>query len=264
MRHPAARDIISAVFSAACFVIFLTTFFEPRWNSNDDIAMSMVAHGYGIAKQGCPELFFSNVIWGYLVRAIPSTEIMPGYSAATLAVLTSVAVILIWAMSRLGHGWLTGLGIMALVLTRPLLFPQFTINAGLLTVASLVCLQVYGQRRNWLILCIACLLAYTGFLIRPREFLLILGIGLPFIPWRAILQTRLAGLTLLAMIALMIGSAIIDQKVYQTEQWRAFKALNAARTPITDYGAVTRLKQQTELLVKHGYSTNHAYPVSTG
>ncbi len=248
-------QIISALLVATGFVVLLCSLFEPKWQTNDDIAMSMVAHGYGIAKYASSELFFSNVIWGHLVRAIPSIGGVLGYSAATLVVLTSVGAMLVFSILR-GHGWIAGLSVMTMVLTRPLLFPQFTINAGLLVVAALLCLSRYEHHRSWVLIIIGCVFAYLGFLIRPREFLLILAIGLPLIPWRALLSSKPACFMVLILIGVMALSTVIDQKTYQTQQWKAFKALNSVRTPITDYGADQQLKQRPDLLAQHGYSTN--------
>ncbi len=255
IRCSLAGQIVSALLISTGFVVLLCSFFEPKWQTNDDIAMSMVAHGYGIAKYASSELFFSNVIWGHLVRAIPSIGGVLGYSTATLAVLTSVGAMLVFSIHR-GRGWVAGLSIMTLVLMRPVLFPQFTINAGLLAVAAILSLHLYGQHRSWALIIIGCVFAYFGFLIRPREFLLIFAIGLPLLPWHAILTSKLAGYTVLILVGAIALSAVIDQKTYQTEQWRAFKALNSARTPITDYGADQQLKQRPGLLVQHGYSTN--------
>ena len=61
-------QLIWDILAPATFVFALCLFFEPRWETNDDVAMSMVAHGYGIAAVGMPNLIFSNVVWGYLVQ----------------------------------------------------------------------------------------------------------------------------------------------------------------------------------------------------
>lgn len=53
------------IVSALCFSFF------PRWETNDDVFMSMIAHGFGAMEKGSPSLFFSNVLRGYIVRAIP-------------------------------------------------------------------------------------------------------------------------------------------------------------------------------------------------
>ena len=53
------------IFISVVFVFTLCFFFDPHWETNDDIAMSMVVHGYGIASVGMPNLVFSNIVWGH-------------------------------------------------------------------------------------------------------------------------------------------------------------------------------------------------------
>lgn len=97
----------------------------------------MVAHGYGIAAIGSPNLIFSNVVWGYLVRLIPQIDGVLGYSVVTIGVLVIVGTVLLHALRKLSFGWLVSLSVLILLLARPVLFPQFTINAGLLTLGQL-------------------------------------------------------------------------------------------------------------------------------
>lgn len=108
----------------------------------------MLAHGYGIAASGSPNIVFSNVIWGYLVRALPSVAGVDGYSIATLGVLILVGAVILHGLTRLGSHWLTATAAVMLLLVRPVLFPQFTVNAGLLAVAGLVCLAVHARQRS--------------------------------------------------------------------------------------------------------------------
>ncbi len=74
----------------------------------------MVAHGYGIAAVGMPNLLFSNLIWGYLVRAIPEINGMLGYSIATISVLVIFGAVILHAFRRLGFGWLVMLSVLIL------------------------------------------------------------------------------------------------------------------------------------------------------
>ena len=100
---------------------------EARWETNDDVAMSMVAHGYGVAAFGSPNLIFSNVLWGYLVRAVPQINGTLGYSTVTLCVLIIVGAIVLFGLYRLGAGYIAPMSMLALLLARPVLFPQFTL-----------------------------------------------------------------------------------------------------------------------------------------
>src|SRR5881392_1936328 len=58
------RHLLIAATISISWMILLCAAFNPKWETNDDVAMSMVAHGYGIADYGSDRLFFSNVLWG--------------------------------------------------------------------------------------------------------------------------------------------------------------------------------------------------------
>src|SRR6476469_2433671 len=74
-----------------CALVFaLCCAFTPRWQDNDDVLMSMIAHGYVRAVYGSPQLIYSNILWGYLVRGIPSIDGVTGYSIATLACIVAI------------------------------------------------------------------------------------------------------------------------------------------------------------------------------
>jgi hypothetical protein len=245
-----------SLLASLVLVFTLCLIFEPRWETNDDVGMSMVAHGYGIAATGSPNLIFSNIIYGYFVRAIPTINGILGYSLATLSALTAFSVVILIFLLKSGAGWLLSVVAVVLILVRPILFPQFTINAGLMSVAAIVCWQAYGRgSRKTLI--IGCILAFIGFLIRSHEFLLVLLIALPLLPWRRFFLDRRASIVTISLLFLALGGAIFaDHKAFQTEDWYQFNAFNPARAPITDFGANIHLKQRPEILARHGYSEN--------
>jgi hypothetical protein len=241
---------------AAAFVLSLCLVFEARWETNDDVAMSMVAHGYGVAAFGSPNLIFSNVLWGHLVRAIPQINGILGYSTATLGVLIIVGTVVPFGLYRLGAGYVASLSVLALLLVRPVLFPQFTINAGLLLVGSIICCHLFARQNNRQALLIGCLLAFSSYLVRSNEFLLVLFGALPLLPWRTLLRRRSSQVSLLALILMIAVSTVIDHRAYQGQQWKAFNELNPVRTPFTDFGADEHLKKRPDILGRYGFSTN--------
>ena len=241
---------------AAAFVISLCLVFGARWETNDDVAMSMVAHGYGVAAFGSPNLIFSNVLWGHLVRAIPQINGILGYSIATLGVLITVGTVLLFGLYRLGAGYTASLFLLVLLLARPVLLPQFTINAGLLLVGAIICWHLYARQIDRQALLAGCLLAFAGWLVRSNEFLLLLLVALPLLPWRILLRRRSSQVSILALVLLMAVSTVIDHKAYQGQQWKAFNELNAVRAPYNDFGADEHLKKRPEILARYGFSTN--------
>ena len=240
---------------AVC-VALLGAVFGFHWETNDDVAMSMVAHGYGIAATGLPNVVFSSVVWGQLVRLLPWIGNMPGYSVATLAILVVAGTALIHGLARSGHGNLVAASAAALLLLRPILFPQFTLNAGLLMVAAYLCWHVYARQGAGGALAAGCLLAYCSYLVRGEECLLVFLVGLPLLPVRALLRQRIGRIAALLLVAAIAGSTLIDHLAYAGEDWTAFRELNPVRALFTDFGAGERLKQHPDILQRHGYSTN--------
>lgn len=237
-------------------VIFLCVTFSPEWDTNDDVGMSMVAHGYGIAAAGSPNLIFSNIVWGYFVRLLPNVGGILGYSLATMATLVAIGSVILYVMRAMGSNWLAATLVLLLVMIRPILFPQFTINAGLLATSAVLCWLLYEKRNAKLAFAFGCLLAYAGFLVRSQELLLVFLIAAPLLPWRKFFATRFAWTGLSCLLIAIAGSSYIDGKAYQAPEWQQFNAINPARAPFTDFGAGQALKSRPELLAKHGFSAN--------
>ena len=256
MKKLKERPALLSFLSVAVLVVTLCRIFVLRWEQNDDICMSMVAHGYGLAAQSSPNLLFSNVLWGHLVRAIPTIHGVLGYSLATMAVLLLAGWALLYFLLRLGAGYLPSLLAVTLVLARPIFFPQFTLNAGLLTVAAVIGWRVHARFGGVGSVLAACLLAFFGYLIRSEEFFLVLIVALPLLPWRSLWRQRSMQISLMALMLAVASAAALDQKAYSGPEWKFFKELDAARLPFADYNAGEYLKRRPDILVRHGYSKN--------
>jgi hypothetical protein len=250
------RPALLAFLSVATLITALFLGFNPCWERNDDVAMSMIAHGYGLAEHGTSHLVFSNVLWGYAVRAIPAVNGVLGYSLATMAVLLVFGWATLYFLIRLGTGYLLGLLAVALLILRPTLFPQFTVNAGLLTVAAVIGWQVHVRLGGIGNLVAACLLAFFGYLIRSQEFALVLGVAIPFLPWRALREQRQMQIAFLLLGLAIASAAAFDRWSYSGPEWQQFLEFNSARMPYTDYDAGWHLKQHPEILSRHRYSQN--------
>lgn len=244
-----------ALLVATSFVLLLCNFFEPTWETNDDVAMSMVAHGYGIAAESSPNLVFSNVVWGYMVLAIPESFGILGYSVATFAVLVVVGAVIIYVLYQLGAGLVGAVLVMALILVRPLLFPQFTVNAGLLMLVAIMCWHLYLQQNDQRVLWLGCLLAYMSYLVRSHECLLVLMVAVPLLSWRQLWLRSLARVAFLVMMLAITMSAIMDYQVYQEAQWDNYRSTAPVRAMI-DFGKLELLGDHPDLMERYGYSVN--------
>ncbi|NML47782.1 hypothetical protein HHL11_28800 [Ramlibacter sp. G-1-2-2] len=255
-RWPAPLLGLACLLAAAAFTVLACALVEPRWESNDDVGMAMVAHGYGIAATASPEIVFSNVLWGHLAQAIGSVDGVLGYTIAGYAALVLAGAVLMWAAFRCGLGVIGAAGVFALLLLRALWFPQFTVTSGLLMVASACCLALYPQRRASLLPWLAALLAFASFLVRRDEFLVVAAVLAPVLPWALLARERQARLAAAALASAIALAAWMNYTAYSQEAWRPFNELNPPRAAFTDFGQAQRLVARPDLLARHGFSVN--------
>lgn len=243
-------------FLALAVVLPLLFLFDPCWQTNDDVGMSMMVHGYGAFVEGSPNLIFSNVVWGHFVRLLPHLFGMPGYSLATILVLFIITWAIILFLYQLDLGYLQGILAGTLIITQAVFLPQFTVNAGLLTVAAVTGFIVYSHKGDIVALIVSCGLAYCGFLVRSLEFLLVIAVAIPLVPWRLLLSHKQMRYALISLVAMIAASIAIDIAAYKGGEWNDFKAFNQVRIPLTDYGAAYHLQQRRDIIEKYGYSKN--------
>jgi hypothetical protein len=231
---------------------------SPIFETNDDVHLSMIAHGYGIATGGSPRLVYSNVLWGYFIRLVPQIWGVPGYSLITLGIVVVVGAVVVRSVLATGIGIAGAIAVLTLVVARAVLVPQYTINAGLLMVAAVVCWHRFDKQGpgGRLALCAGCLLAYCSFLVRSQGFLLVLGVALPLLPWRSLWLRRDAKVALILLVVAIGASSILDHFAYRGAEWTEFNRFNAVRIPYNDYGAAEHLKHRPEILRRYGYSAN--------
>ena len=256
MRDPTGVSLLGAFLLATAFVVAACYLCPPIWESNDDVGMAMAAHGYGMAAVGTPNIIYSNVLWGYLVRLIPALGGIDGYSIATLGALVIVGTVVIRVLWQFGLGMVACAAVFLLVLLRSVLAPQFTVNAGLLTVAAVLCWQMYGRTGRRGSLVAGCLLAFAGYLVRDKEFLLVLLVAAPLLPWRALVAGRTGLLALAVFAGVVVMGAALNHSAYENPEWRYFNELKTAETPFVDFSAGDHLIQRPDILKRHGYSVN--------
>lgn len=256
------RDLLTAASIAIGWMILLCATFDPKWETNDDVAMSMVAHGYGIADHGSDHLFFSNVLWGFIVRSLPSIDGILSYSIATLLSLALASATTAYFLLRLGVRPIVVALALTIVFMRPILFPQFTETAGLLGISAVLGLKTFCCRGSVYDLIAAACLAFLAYLIRDLELALVVALALPLLAWRRLAASRAARLTAAALLISIAGAAIADVRAYSSPEWQIFRQQNLARAPLTDFGAAAFILERPDLMQRHGLSANDVRLVS--
>ncbi len=253
--HPGRRLSVAFV-AATAILVTLCLLFDPIWETNDDIHLSMMAHGYGIMAQGSPYLIYSNILWGYMVRGTPEVLGFTGYTVATLGTLIFIGTGLLYTVTRLGLGYPLGVAVTLLLAIRLTVFPQYTMNAGLLALVAILGWQAYARRNDFLALLLACGAAFLGYLLRSQEFCLVLMVALPLLPWNALRNRRPLQIDLLAIGLAIAVAAVIDYRAYQTPEWQGFREFAAVVRPFVDYGGASYISGRPDILAHYGFSTN--------
>jgi hypothetical protein len=134
--------------------------------------------------------------------------------------------------------------------------PQFTMNAGLLTLGGVLLLRSHLEEADPFALALGLALAFAGFLVRDQEFWLVLGITWPALLFGKASWRRWSAWALLGFAVLLALAWWLNRAAYQSPEWTAFQAFNAARMPFTDFGHAQLLAQQPDLLRQHGLTDN--------
>lgn len=244
-------------FVPSVLILFLLCYlFEPQFNTNDDVVMQMAAHGFGVFEKSSPNLIFSNILWGKLVQVIPTINGVLGYSLATISTLFFVTWALTYVLKELTQSWSLSILAIALIMARAVLFPQFTINAGLLTVTAVCALILHIRRGDNFSLCLACIFAFIGYLVRVHEFFLVLVVALPLFPFRKIWNAKKCRHAILFVSLLIAVSEVFNWASYQGQEWSQFKDNLISQQPYVNYGASEHLKKRLDITSKYGYSDN--------
>ncbi len=227
---------------------------EPFWQTNDDVGMLSVVHQFGDAVEGTPPwLIHTNIFWAYLLRAVPEIGGIVGYVIASYLVMAGALIAIHTSMQLLGVGIVERLLTTSLFISWLVLFPQFTMTAGISAVAAAALIAAYQKVSSGLLLGFACLFALTGWLIRDLQFLLVMVVATPFLI--SGLSDNKLRIAAIGLIIVMASSWYFDHQSYQDDAWRDFNELNLVRTAYTDFGLVSRLID-TELAAETGYSNN--------
>jgi hypothetical protein len=234
----------------------LYAFAQPVWATNDDPAMSMIAHGYGLAAFGSPDLVFSSVLWGYAVRALPSINGVLGYSIATLLVLFISVSLILYFLQQLQVRSYFALLAAILVTLHAAMHPQYTTNAGLAAVAASLGLWVYARSKNRAILVVSIVWAFVGYIIRSQEVLLVALVALPLVSYRQLRQDKTLQLATMLFVAAAGLSEVVDHFQYAGPEWQHYAELNVSQRAFTDFGAGEELRKYPEILRRFEYSLN--------
>jgi hypothetical protein len=253
------RYLPYAVVLAVVLVIVL--FGHKYWDANDDIHMSMVAGGYGLAAQPSPGVVYSNVIWGWLAMRLGAPFGVQGYTLIAYAAMLASAAAVAWALLRRRVPGILAATVLLAMFVHALLEPQFSVTAGFAAVAGLALACTLGSWREWPVALAAGLLLVVASLIRLQECMFVCVVAAPFVAWQLYRSFgtpafRPLAAVLLAAAALSGGAKLVDNAYYTGPGWQQFRDMNALRRPFTDYALHGYFEHRPELLKPVGMTVN--------
>lgn len=225
--------------------------FFPAFQTNDDVAMGLMAAGAIITREPSPYLLFVNPLIGLpaskLFAAFPHT---PWYYLAHLATHLLAGFVCAHAVlaarpTRVRAGLLAAFFLTVDVFLYTV--PQFTITAGLAATAGVLLWLSRGPARPWSPLSLVLFPALLALSAAWREHscLMMLGIATPLAAIRIIADVRRPRVALLTTVLPFVAGGLavavtvgFNTWFYRTSPgWERFEAYNSARAKLVDYEA---------------------------
>lgn len=234
---------------------------QPFWLTNDDVAMSMVANGTGIAAWASPRLVLTNIAWGYLVHWLPDIGGIQSYTLMTYAALAISYLAVLYALACSEVNRLLAACLLLIIYVPVLVHPQYTLVAGHLAAAGIVLLCIPPERQSVFSVYLAGALIILSGLVRADETILVAIVALPICIgyWRAGAGSgiRRHWLIMMALSALIFsGFQLWDIYTFSSGSWDEFGKTYALRTEFTDFNMAAYYLRYKEVVRNAGYSAN--------
>ncbi|MEB3195566.1 MAG: hypothetical protein VKP62_00025 [Candidatus Sericytochromatia bacterium] len=247
----------SWIFAAAIlFPAVIYFFYTPTWETNDDIAMMSIAHGFGLVAESSPNILLSNVLIGYLVCIIPEMFGILGYSIFSVFSIFLALFFSVYSLRVMQVRWAFLVIGLIFVFLRPFLFIQFTATAGLLTAAAVLSWIAWGRTEKKILLIGGWCLAFLGLLVRPREFVLVLFVAAPMLPWRMLFTDIVARRCGLVFVTSAAFAFWLDARAYSAAPWQDIVSMGGNLGQILLWIADERLMRQPDVMSQFQYSIN--------
>jgi hypothetical protein len=226
------------------------------FETNDDVATMMIAHGFGIAAMPSPILPFSNVLEGWIVQFLGWRFWAAGYGVYLMSVLVLAGGVAVRYLTRLsGEFWASFLMVGALQL-RPMMQPQFTIVAGFLAIGAVLATVAYARDGRGVDLFMAAVLTVLAYLMRSQALALVALVGLPFLMRWPFFRDRRAWIAFGATSTVILSAAWFDRQQQLGPEWLPFATLNPYRAVFTDFGMADAVRSRPDVMQNVGWSAN--------
>jgi hypothetical protein len=259
-----SRPLFAAIAIMAVFAGVMLTVFQPRFETNDDVIMNVIAAGRAVTDVPDEHLVFSNVLIGTalknLYRAMPNIPWYGLYLLATeIASLTAICYSLLLA-NRSAKQILLIVAFLIVFAVPCVAMIQFTTVAFVAAEAGLLLLIVGANRDQTALKWIAIPFLALSSLIRWDACLLACVVFSPALAAAFIKLTpkqikRSSALVLAACLATGWALSGLNRWYYsQSDGWRDFYEFNRLGAQIIGYGRVELNERTKPALDSVGWS----------
>jgi hypothetical protein len=226
------------------------------YETNDDVGMMMLAHGFGLASHPTDLLLYSSRVQGFLISLLGWPFGLPGYSLYLFTCLLLSAAAMVAGLARLNGRFPVDLLLVSALVLRPMFAPQFTIVASFLAIAAATSLLCFEQLRRPGELIVGAMFGFLAFLMRVDALGFIALLSAPMALRMSIVRSRPALVVGSVVMILMLAASWWSAEGYDTPAWAPYRAMDPLRAWFTDYGMGRALLASPVLLHRVGWSAN--------
>jgi hypothetical protein len=247
---------------ALVFVCFTIIIAGSIYDTSDDLAMRSILEGKMTAYYPSNLLMYSNALWGLVLLNLPIPEnfFLDRYSVGLIACIIWSVCLMINSILISKQNTYFKLFILSVILIPVIIRPQYTIIAGLLTIAGAMWLKAlnFKTNRNFGALLIPAFSFLLAYFLRDKMFFVVFAIGLPI--WFSFEYLKYFKFyVLIAIIAFSVSlSYNYNKTAYESE--KIYKSVEKAKIlePFFDYHFGRKLlkKSNEDLLKKSKLSVN--------
>jgi len=241
---------LSILFVYLLLIVLLNSFFNFRFEENDDISMSLIASG-GYNGSPDPHLIFINIIYGGILNVF--YNLFP-----KLEWYTYFQIFFLWFSASLQSKEIISLNIskflkgsflfLSLAIFISIVIKlQFTYTAGYIAITGVM---LFNNKNSNIKLALGIFLIFWSSLIRYEAALLVILISSPIALFDIntlpdVFRSRITKVGLISVLFVGLG-IVVDKKIYESDPgWNHFIKYNKARHKLNDYPI---LVQEDELL----------------
>ncbi len=248
-------------------LIFLIYFIlPPFWGTNDEPGMADAIRGIGVSAIPSEYLLFSNNLHGLIIQSIPEFFGVSSYAWATVLVLFLV----VWSISILFfskeyNSFIDPILFFCLAIAlaaRAIVFPQFTMNAGLLFIAGVIFLKIYQEKKLLTFLIMSIIFMFWSSLIRLEMFMFSMAVCFPFF-FNKIFFIKKYFISAAILLVFSLSVNYWSNQKYLASDWKEWKTWQDERVYWMDYGGFDRLLQHPDVYKKDGWVENDLFLLKT-